>query len=255
MFHYLSMFERSYWVFIPGHLRASVGTSWASDATLQRMNQTYANRLAGVRLVAWIRTQRVAQTVDLLRVKLTSGVRHFGYCLAGHRLTTAIQFEPECLRLVWRCWRSSERENSAISVGVHDTRCYRSGFQSLRSERQRARSSRSPFAAPVYFRPRQVSEPANITTALASCCSGFIPSRPMFDWGFAFAVWRYGAHFEGKTSDSPLVFSPGQLLLLPLGHNNSISWRLFDSGAVFPLYCLLFGVVLSFHWNIILDVA
>ncbi|KAG7495818.1 hypothetical protein JOB18_005914 [Solea senegalensis] len=52
--------------------------------------------------------------------------------------------------------KSSECENSAISVGVHDTRCYRSGFQSLSSERQRERTSRSPFAAPLYFRPRQV---------------------------------------------------------------------------------------------------
>ncbi|AWP00787.1 Hypothetical protein SMAX5B_013651 [Scophthalmus maximus] len=51
---------------------------------------------------------------------------------------------------------STERENSAISVGVHDTRCYRSGFQSLSSERQRERNSRSPFAAPLYFSPRQV---------------------------------------------------------------------------------------------------
>lgn len=40
------------------------------------------------------------------------------------------------------------------------TWCYRSGFQSSSSERQRERNSRSPLAAPLYFSPRQVSKPA-----------------------------------------------------------------------------------------------
>lgn len=43
------------------------------------------------------------------------------------------------------------------------TRCYRSGFQSSVSERQRERSSRSPLAAPLYLSPRQVSRTGEAT--------------------------------------------------------------------------------------------
>lgn len=81
-------------------------------------------------------------------------------CHHCHRRMTFLPPEPKCRRFPWRCWRNSGCENSAISVGVHDTRCYRSGFQSSSSDRQRERNSRSPFAAPLYFSIRQVSKTA-----------------------------------------------------------------------------------------------
>lgn len=63
------------------------------------------------------------------------------------------------------------------------TWCYRSGFQSSSSERQRERNSRSPLAAPLYFSPRQVSKPAKRLLFFLSLCGVllrvcFIISRP-----------------------------------------------------------------------------
>uniref|UniRef100_A0AAV2KR02 Uncharacterized protein n=1 Tax=Knipowitschia caucasica TaxID=637954 RepID=A0AAV2KR02_KNICA len=66
--------------------------------------------------------------------------------------------EPGCRQFHPSCNESRRRENSAISDGVHDTRCYRSGFQSWSSGRQREENNRSPFAAPRYFSRQVVLE-------------------------------------------------------------------------------------------------
>ncbi|KAF6739019.1 hypothetical protein FQA47_001371 [Oryzias melastigma] len=71
-------------------------------------------------------------------------------------LVTLLRPEPECRWFPRCCRRRSRCENSAISAGVHDTRCYRSGFQSSSSERQRERDSRSSFAVSLYFSPRHL---------------------------------------------------------------------------------------------------
>lgn len=104
------------------------------------------------------------------------------------------------------------------------TRCYRSGFQSSSSERQRERNSRSPFAAPLYFSPRQVSKPAG----------SFLLARQQFCTclafhvypAYSFAVWRYGVHFWEENVWQSSGSLPEQLLLLPLDHNNNRTRKL-----------------------------
>lgn len=164
---------------------------------------------------------------------------------------TFLLLEPECRQLPWRCWRSTGCENSAISVGVHDTRCYRSGFQSSSSERQRERNSRSPFAAPLYFSPRQVSPPAYGWDFYLRPVVVFVPV-----WCFMFSPLTLSLCddmayiFEGKTSDSPLVAYRGQPLLLPLGHNNNRTWKLTLANVYFTLnwICLRYFIDFWLFW-------
>lgn len=150
-------------------------TSWASDAIPKRRNQTIRTgrrRFAllpryergGWRIQESFTKWNWVFVADIVALRIK---RHPGI--------TVVQLEPKCRRFPWRYWRSTRCENSAISVGVHDTRCYRSGFQSSSSERQRERNSRSPFAAPLYFSPRQVSKPANLLGVFSSPCGVFVP--------------------------------------------------------------------------------
>lgn len=100
------------------------------------------------------------------------------------------------------------------------------------SERQRERTSRSPFAGSLHFRPRQVRKPAS---RLVSVFSHFdtkaqLGSCKRFPY---IAVWRYGAHLRGGNAWQSS--GTGQPPFLPPGHNNkrsyaaSISQRLFQT--------------------------
>lgn len=105
------------------------------------------------------------------------------------------------------------------------TRCYRSGFQSSMSERQRSRSSRSPLAAPLYLSPRQVS-PTGETTAFVLLLLEFSPhacfvishlhSRRM-------TIWRtiLGGNVRRYCESLPAA----QPLIRPLAHNNNQAWK------------------------------
>lgn len=99
------------------------------------------------------------------------------------------------------------------------TWCYRSGFQSSSSERQRERNSRSPFAALLYFNPRHVSKAANRLRGFFPFCGVLC----LFVLGLLkllfrrMTIWR--TILKGKRLT---VFClPGQPLIRPLRHNNS----------------------------------
>lgn len=81
----------------------------------------------------------------------------------------SLMFEPEWRQFPWRCWRRTRRENSAISVGVHDS--YATGTDS----RARARNSSG----------REIAAPLSLLL-LTSANGRYVNQR--LTWKFSFRI-------------------------------------------------------------------
>lgn len=106
-------------------------------------------------------------------------------------------------------------------------RCYRSGFQSSISERQRERSSRSPLAAPLYLSPRQVSPTGEATVCVTVVRWSFVPMRVSYLANLLsrrMTIWRtiLGGNVRRYCGSRPAT----QPLIRPLACNNNQAWKL-----------------------------